>query len=87
MQMDFNLSPPGMAMFCQAIDQAFLILLRGIKISVHERPTVTISVGLHQPRILPAPKLYSPFLQLMRSASQSVFRDNAWFKVIRQCEN
>src|SRR5437016_11833490 len=57
MQMDFNFSPPGMAMLCQAVDQVLLVLLGGIKISVHEWPPVTVSVGLHHARILPAPRL------------------------------
>jgi hypothetical protein len=56
-QVNFNLSPPRVAMIRQHLDQSPVVLFGGVKVGVNERMAVIVPPAVDQLRIFLAPAL------------------------------
>jgi hypothetical protein len=57
MQVHFDFTPAGMAVFCQLRNQTRIVLLSGIKIRMFESVSVVIGPVVYKPWILVTPRL------------------------------
>src|ERR1700691_4661413 len=82
MQMDLRLAPSRVAMLSQNFDQAFVILLRRIKIGVNKRPAFMVAPPVGCLRILATPPLQAPLLLRARNPLLPILRIDGRFEVI-----
>src|SRR5579862_54082 len=82
MEMDLDFSPAGMAMIGQHLEQAFVILLGGIKVSVDEWPPVRISPAVDDFWVFARPPFQATLLLWARGALLAVFGNDARLEMI-----
>jgi len=73
MQVNFDLSPTGMTVVGEHLQQSFVVLFSRIKICVTEGMALMIAIGVDELRKDPAPILEATLLFVVRSPSSSVF--------------
>ena len=83
-EMDFDFAPASVAMVGKHIEQAFVILLRGIEIGVNQRLAIVVSPSVDYFRIFARPPFQTAFLFWPRSALLTIFGYDAWFEMIGQ---
>src|ERR1700733_6475001 len=81
--MNLDLAPTGVAMMRNHLQQAAVVLLRGIKIRMDKRTAVIVTPPVHHFRILAAPPLDAPFLLRARNTLVTAFQINRRLKMIR----
>ena len=86
-QLDFDLAPTCMAMFCQAIQQNRVVLLRRIEVSVDEWPAVVVSPWIDYGRVCTAPVLQSPLLFTEICMHFATARHNGGLEVIGKAKD
>jgi hypothetical protein len=82
--MDFNFPPASMAVIGEHIEDAFVILLRRVEVSVYKRAAVRVSPSVRYFRIIARPPLHSALLLSARSPLLTVFWNNARFEMISE---
>jgi hypothetical protein len=86
-EMDLDLAPPSLAMLGQTLNQALVVVLGRVKISVAEWPTVGITPRVCHLWVLPAPFL-NPALSLVEPSILSrCFRFDFRLEVVSQANN
>jgi len=68
MKMDFNLSPPGVAMVRENFQQAFVVLLGWVKIGVDKRMSLRVPPSVRSFWVFCSPPFQTPFLLISRNA-------------------
>src|SRR6266481_4518700 len=62
--MDLDLPPAALAMICQALNDALLVLLRREEIGMAQWTTIRVSVGHYRSGVGPTPLFHPPLLLL-----------------------
>src|SRR5208283_199566 len=86
-QMDLDFSPSGMAMTGEQVEQALVVLLSGIEVSVDERAAIVVTPGVDDFGILAHPPFQAALLLGARRALLTVFGNNGRFEVVGQGQN
>src|SRR5882757_9072203 len=83
-EMSLHLTPTGMAMIRQHLDQALIVLLCRIEIRMHKRAAVGVTPGIHDLRIFASPPVQSAFLLGPGNPSSAALWIDCGLEVIRQ---
>ena len=86
-QVDFDLSPPGMAVIGQHLEQALVILFGRIKVSVDKRASVVVAPLIDNFWIFARPPFQPSLLLGAWSAFLTVFRNDGGFEMISQSDD
>src|SRR5258706_4045031 len=76
-----------MAMVCQNFQQAFVVLLGWVKVSMDKRASLGVPPSVRRLRIFFPPPLQTPFLFASRNALLPVFGIDCRLKMIGHCED
>src|SRR5208282_6661272 len=83
MQMNFDLTPPGVAVLRNSIEQAAIVLFRRIKVGMGKGMAIVIPPAIHHLRILAMPRLQAALLLTHRSSLVALPRNDGGLEVIR----
>src|SRR5487761_428697 len=82
--MNFYFAPTGPAMLCQPLNEAAIILLGRIEISVKEWTPILVPPAVHQKRVFPAPSLETLLLDATAGVLSRRVRTDRRLKMVGQ---
>ena len=81
-ELNLYLTPPGLAMLGQAVDEGLVILLGWVKVGVTEGAPISIAPSLCQLGILPTPPFEAPLLLVQTGVGPGLPRHDGGLEVV-----
>jgi hypothetical protein len=81
-QVSLNFAPARFAVLGEAVNEAALILFRGIEVGVNKGKAIGVTIGVEKSWVFAAPEFEAALLFIVRGAGLAVFWNEGRFEVI-----